>query len=74
MMIREMRKPMMISLMKTGTYGVMHVTVATSLAYMLTGNLITALSIGLLEPAAQTVFFFFHEQAWAKAVLRAAGK
>ena len=61
-----MSRIMAIRIAKTATYGVMHVTVATALAYMLTGNMAIALSIGLLEPAVQTVFFFMHESAWEK--------
>lgn len=54
----------MIALMKTITYGIMHICVATCLAYILTGNFSVALSIGLLEPMVQTVFFYFHERVW----------
>ncbi len=53
-------------LVKTLTYSIMHVTVATIVAYILSGNLYVALGIGLIEPMVQTVFFFFHEQAWNK--------
>lgn len=59
------------TLLKTGTYGIMHVTVATTLAYIITGNLTAALSIGLLEPMIQTVTFFFHERIWEKIPLKA---
>ena len=52
--------------MKTGTYGIMHVTVATTLAYIITGNLTAALSIGLIEPCVQTFTYFFHERVWSK--------
>lgn len=51
-------------LMKTGTYAVMHVSVATLIAFLLTGNIHAALAIGLLEPLVQTVFFYFHETIW----------
>lgn len=54
----------MRKLMKTLTYGVMHVTVATTLAYLISGNWTVALSIGLLEPFVQTFFFYWHETVW----------
>lgn len=53
-------------LWKTLTYGVMHVCVATLLAYLLSGSLAVALSIGLLEPFVQTFFFYFHEKLWER--------
>lgn len=51
---------------KTLTYSIMHVTVATIVAYVLSGSLYVALSIGLIEPMVQTVFFFCHEHVWNK--------
>lgn len=56
-----------MTLAKTMTYGVMHVTVAVTLAYIITRNVAMALSIGLIEPAVQTVCFFCHEKGWIKA-------
>ena len=56
-----------ITLAKTITYGLMHVAVAVTLAYLITRNLAMALSIGLIEPAVQTVCFFCHEKGWIKA-------
>lgn len=55
-----------ISLMKTSTYAVMHMTVAIAVAYALSGSWKIALSIGLIEPFVQTFCFFFHERAWHK--------
>ena len=52
---------------KTMTYSLMHLTVAVSVAYALTGNLAVALGIGLIEPAVQTFAYSLHERAWAKA-------
>jgi uncharacterized membrane protein len=54
----------MLTLFKTGTYWVCHITVAFTLAYLLTGNWHAALAIGLLEPSVQAVVFYFHEIAW----------
>ena len=49
---------------KTISYGVMHLIVAMAVAYAVTGSLAAAFAIGLLEPAIQTVAYFFHEKAW----------
>ena len=51
---------------KTITYCVMHFTVAIAVAFALTGNWALALSIGIIEPLVQTVFFNVHERGWNK--------
>jgi uncharacterized membrane protein len=60
----------MFALMKTFTYSIMHIFVATILAFILSGSWTIAISIGLLEPLVQTVFFYFHERIWEKFKLR----
>lgn len=55
------------SVLKTATYGVMHLTVAFIVAYALTGSIAIALSIGLIEPFVQTIFYNIHEKLWSKA-------
>jgi uncharacterized membrane protein len=52
------------TLAKTATYWVCHIGVASTLAYFLTGNLTTALGIGLLEPTIQAGVFLVHEHVW----------
>jgi uncharacterized membrane protein len=56
----------MRSIAKTATYWVLHISVASSLAFALTGDLNAALAIGLLEPSVQAVVFFLHERAWER--------
>jgi uncharacterized membrane protein len=51
-------------LLKTLSYGATHITVATTIAYLLTGDLMAALGIGLIEPMVQTGVFALHEQLW----------
>ncbi|MEZ5838902.1 MAG: DUF2061 domain-containing protein [Hyphomicrobiales bacterium] len=50
--------------LKTISYGTVHVAVATTVAYLLTGNFTAALGIGLIEPAIQTGVFALHEMVW----------
>lgn len=50
--------------MKTVSYGITHVAVATAVAYVLTGNLAAAIGIGLIEPIIQTGVFTVHELLW----------
>lgn len=54
------------TLMKTGSYYVMHIVVAATVAYAVTGNFWAALTLSLLEPSVQAVAYFFHERAWAR--------
>ena len=54
------------TLAKTLSYYLIHVTVAALVAYAVTGNLIAALTLSLLEPTVQMVAFFFHEKAWQR--------
>lgn len=54
----------MRTLAKTGTYWVCHITVASTLAYVLTGQWHAALAIGLLEPSIQAVVYLLHERLW----------
>lgn len=53
-------------MLKTLTYGLMHLTVAVCVAYALTRNWHAALAIGLLEPLVQTFAYAFHEKVWAR--------
>ena len=50
--------------LKTISYYLMHVVVASSVAYLVTGDWHTALALSLLEPAVQAVAYFFHDKAW----------
>ncbi|MFW0777176.1 MAG: DUF2061 domain-containing protein [Rickettsiales bacterium] len=55
------------TLAKTATYCLMHFMVAIAVAYALSGDWAIALSIGIIEPLVQTVFFNAHERGWNKA-------
>ncbi len=59
-------------LAKTASFAALHFGVAFLVAYLLTGSVAVATGIGLIEPLANTVAFFFHERAWARAEARAA--
>ena len=61
------------TLLKTGSYYLIHICVAALVAYAVTGNLIASLTLSLLEPTVQAVAFFFHEKAWERAARRRTG-
>ena len=54
------------TLKKTLSYYIMHITVAMIVAYLVTGNLIMAATLSLLEPTVQAFAFFFHEKVWSR--------
>lgn len=54
------------TLKKTLSYYIMHITVAMMMAYLVTGNLIMAATLSLLEPTVQAFAFFFHEKVWSR--------
>ncbi len=56
----------LITLKKTASYYLLHITVAAGVAYSVTGDLLMALTLSLLEPTVQAVAFFFHEKAWER--------
>ncbi len=57
-------------LIKTGTFAVLHFSVAFAVAYALTGSAPIATAVALVEPACNTVAFFFHERVWARVPAR----
>ena len=54
----------MRDLLKTLSFAVVHFVVGFSVAYALTGSVVIAGGIALIEPAVNTVAFYFHEKAW----------
>ncbi|WP_148864364.1 DUF2061 domain-containing protein [Marinobacter fonticola] len=52
------------SLMKTITFACTHFAVAFTVAYLLTGDIIIGSLIAMVEPAINTVAYFFHEKFW----------
>jgi uncharacterized membrane protein len=54
------------TLKKTASYYVMHITVAAAVAYAVTGNLMMAVTLSLLEPTVQAFAFFAHEKIWER--------
>ncbi|EHK9548374.1 DUF2061 domain-containing protein [Vibrio alginolyticus] len=51
---------------KTLTFAALHFTIAFSVAYVLTGDILIGSLIAMIEPSVNTVAFYFHEKAWAK--------
>jgi uncharacterized membrane protein len=51
---------------KTATFAAVHFTVAFSVGYALTGSVVIGGTMALVEPAINTVAFYFHELGWKK--------
>lgn len=54
------------SLMKTITFAITHFIVAFTVAFLLTGDILIGSLIATVEPAINTVAYFFHEKIWAR--------
>ncbi|MBD1557283.1 DUF2061 domain-containing protein [Vibrio sp. S9_S30] len=51
---------------KTLTFALLHFSIAFSVAYLLTGDILLGSLVAMLEPSVNTVAFYFHEKAWAQ--------
>jgi uncharacterized membrane protein len=51
---------------KTVTFTAMHITVAFSIVYLMTGDLMVGGAVALVEPLCNSVAYFFHERVWER--------
>lgn len=51
---------------KTASFGVMHLGIAFSVTYALTGSVSVAGAVTFVEPAVNTVAHYFHEKWWQR--------
>lgn len=58
------------TLVKTGTYYLMHLAVAAAVALAVTGDWFVSLTLSVLEPTVQMVFFYLHEKLWERRAQR----
>ncbi len=56
---------------KTASFAAVHFTVAFSVGYIMTGSIAVGGAIALVEPAVNTVAYFFHEKIWSRMSRRA---
>jgi uncharacterized membrane protein len=52
-------------MIKTLTFAAVHMAVAFTVGYAMTGSLAVGGALALVEPLVNTVAFYFHEKAWA---------
>jgi uncharacterized membrane protein len=51
---------------KTITFAIMHMSVAFAVVYLMTGSLALGGAVAMIEPAVNTVAYFFHEKVWER--------
>ncbi len=51
---------------KTLSFGLMHVSVAFVVVYLMTGDWLTGGLVALVEPCVNTVAFHIHEKLWTR--------
>ena len=49
---------------KTLSFAAVHFTVAFGVGYALTGSVVVGGALALVEPACNTVAYYFHEKVW----------
>ncbi|OIQ22002.1 DUF2061 domain-containing protein [uncultured Vibrio sp.] len=54
---------------KTLNFAAIHFTIAFSVAYVLTGDILIGSLIAMIEPTVNTVAFYFHERVWSQSSL-----
>lgn len=53
-------------MLKTITFAGMHFSIAFGVVYLLTGSILIGGTVALVEPAVNTVAFYFHEKIWKR--------
>lgn len=53
-------------MLKTITFSIMHFSIAFTVAYLLTGDIVVGGLVALVEPAVNTVGYYFHEKIWLR--------
>lgn len=53
-------------MVKTITFAAMHFSIAFAVAYILTGDVVIGGAVALVEPAVNSVAYYFHEKVWAR--------
>ena len=52
------------AMLKTITFDTIHIAVAFTVTYLITGDVVIGSAVAIVEPMVNTVAYFFHEKAW----------
>ena len=55
-----------MALVKTCSFAMIHFSIAFGIVYLMTGDVWVGGAVALIEPACNTVAFFFHEKLWTE--------
>ena len=55
---------------KTFSFALVHMCVAFTVGYLMTGSLVVGGALAVVEPACNTVAYYFHEKIWARRASR----
>ncbi len=55
-----------MQLVKTGTFGILHISLAFTVVYLMTGDLLLGGAVALVEPLVNTLGYHFHERIWRR--------
>ena len=66
MVIIYPRKEVSMAGPKTLTFALLHMSVAFGVVFALTGSIAIGGAVALIEPAINTVAYFFHEKVWER--------
>lgn len=58
---------------KTMTFALVHMAVAFTVVYLMTGSLVLGGTVALIEPACNTLAYFLHELFWERRIGRGTG-
>ena len=57
-------------MLKTLSFASVHFTVAFTVGFLLTGSVVVGGAMALVEPAVNTIAYYFHEKVWARAEIQ----
>lgn len=55
-----------IAMTKTASFAIVHFSVAFTVGYVMSGSVMVGGAIALVEPAINTVAYYFHEKIWSR--------
>ncbi len=55
-----------MTLLKTTSFAGVHFAIAFTVVYLMTGSAFIGGAVALIEPACNTVAYFFHEKLWQR--------
>ena len=53
-------------LLKTATFTTMHITIAFTIVWLMTGSVMVGGAVALIEPLCNAVGYFLHERLWER--------